>query len=71
MPMITKLMHTLLIHLCLILEKIKRQICIKLAAIIMNLACEQYDIIHAKISLKHDNMHNNVMNHALKSLNNK
>ena len=37
----------------------------------MNLAYETNAIIHAQISLKHDNMHNNVMNHALKSLNNK
>ena len=30
------------------------------------LAYEQYDMMHAKISSKHDNMHNDDMNYALK-----
>ena len=36
----------------------------------MNLACEGYDMILAKTSSKHDNIHSNDVNHALNLSNN-
>ena len=65
MPTIIKLMHTQLndLYQTSNMHKIK-------GGLIQILAYVQYGMMCAKISSKHDNMHNSNVNYAEKSLNN-